>query len=350
MPGFRLPVTVRVSLAAATAVAATLTGLGASASAQSDIRHPVSYVALGDSYSANVFVRPWEESDGCGRSYHDYPRQVAERFGLELDDVTCGAAEVQDGILGPQPSDKLLGPPTTPPPGGWPQRPPQLDALHLDTDLVSVGIGGNTLGFGDIVTECLARGLTTLGLGKPCTNYYTTGDGRAWLDQHFAQLDYQFTEMMDGIRARAPHARVAVVGYPAIVPDSTGCTWGNFSQLGTVAKGDMPWLDSLERDLNGLLRQQAEEHGATYVDTYGSSIEHGVCRSGDQKWMYGIKDNLTGDGDQTDPPAGICKDIPGAGEACTFVHPNVLGSENQARQVAAAFGALGAIPAGPDQP
>jgi len=338
MSGFAMPVPVRVALAAATAVAATVSSLGPAPAARAADRAAPSYVARGDSYSANVFVRPWDDSDGCGRSYDDYPHQVAAELGLDLNDVTCGAAEVADGILRPQPSSKLLGPPTVPPPGGWPERPAQLDALGPDTDDVSVGIGGNSLGFGAIVTQCLERGLSTLGFGTPCTNYYTQGEGRAWLAERFAQLDSEFGEMMGEIRQRAPFAKVAVVGYPAIVPNSSGCTWGNFRQLGTVAKGDMPWLDGLERELNQLIEYQADEHGATYVDTYSSSVDHGVCAGADQKWIYGVKDDLTGDGDQTDPPSGICADIPGTGEACTFVHPNVYGAENQARRVAAALG------------
>ena len=338
MSGFAMPVTVRTALAAATALAATVSGFGPVPAARAADRSASSYVALGDSYSANVFVRPWDDSDGCGRSYRDYPHQVADELGLDLNDVTCGAAEVVQGVLQPQPSSKLLGPPTVPPPGGWPERPAQLDALGSGTDDVSVGIGGNSLGFGAIVTQCLERGLSTLGFGTPCTNYYTQGDGRAWLAERFAQLDDEFGEMMTDIRQRAPHAKVAVVGYPAIVPNSSGCTWGNFHQLGTVARGDMPWLDGLERELNGLIERQADEHGAVYVDTYSSSVDHGVCAAGDQKWIYGIKDDLTGTGDQTDPPSGLCADIPGSGEACTFVHPNAYGADNQARQVAAALG------------
>jgi len=337
MSGFTMPASVRASLAAATAVAAILAGFGAASAAQTPDSRSPSYVALGDSYSANVFVRPWNPEDGCGRSYDNYPHQVAAELGLGLTDVTCGAAEVQDGILGPQPASKLYGPPAVPPPGGWRERPAQIDALSGRADYVSVGIGGNTLGFGDIVTQCLERGLGTLGFGTPCTKYYTEGDGKAWLEQKFSQLNGEFGEMMTEIRDRAPNARVAVVGYPAIVPSSSGCTWGNFRQLGTVAKGDMPWLDGLERQLNDLIRDQADAHGATYVDTYTSSTAHGVCATGEQKWMYGVKDDLTGTGDQTDPPAGLCKDIPGEGEACTFVHPNVRGADNQARQVAAAF-------------
>lgn len=333
----RMSTTVRALLATTTAFIAALSALTPASAAPAAAAGPASYVALGDSYSADVFVRPWSTDDGCGRSFRNYPHQVAEQLGLHLTDVTCGAAEVEDGILGPQPSSKLLGPPSVPPEGGWPERPAQVEALHHDTAYVSVGIGGNTLGFGNIVAQCLERGLNTLGFGTPCTTYYTTGEGSTWLAGKFAQLDAQFTQMMTEIRHRAPNAEVAVVGYPAIVPTGSSCSWGTWRQLGTVAKGDMPWLDSLERSLNSLIAEQAEVHGATYVDTYGPSTGHGVCEGGAQKWMYGVKDDLTGQGDQADPPSESCSQIPGTGEACTFVHPNALGADNQARQVLAAF-------------
>ncbi|MEV8600699.1 SGNH/GDSL hydrolase family protein [Streptomyces griseoviridis] len=333
----RLPAAVRAVFATATALAAVLSVFTPVSAAPSAAAGPPRYVALGDSYSANVFVRPWNPTDGCGRSYRNYPHQVAEELGLRLVDVTCGAAEVQDGVLGPQPSSKVLGPPSAPTAGGWPARPAQIERLRADTDYVSVGIGGNSLGFGEIVTQCLKRGLTTLGLGTPCTKHYTSGEGRDWLAGRFARLDGEFGRMMTRIRERAPHARVALVGYPAIVPTNSGCHWGVWRQLGTVAKGDMPWLDGLERRLNSLIAEQAAAHGATYVDTYGPSRAHGLCAGAGQKWMYGVRDDLTGDGDQTDPPARLCALLPGTGATCTFVHPNALGADNQARQLRAAF-------------
>ncbi|MFE1173538.1 SGNH/GDSL hydrolase family protein [Streptomyces sp. NPDC058773] len=296
------------------------------------------YVALGDSYSAGVFVRPWDERDGCGRSGRNYPHQVAGQLGFALTDVTCGAAEVVDGVLAPQPASKIYGPPTIPPAGGWSDLPPQADALSPGTDVVTVGIGGNSLGFGAIVRKCLELGATKPLQRKPCTDHYSDGGaGEAWLEERFARLDTDIAHMMSVIRRRAPHARVAVVGYPAIVPHSSGCTFGHWNQLGSVKKGDMPWLDSLELRLNALLEKHAAYHAAVYVDTYGPSTAHGVCESGDAKWMYGIKDNLTGDGDQTDPPAELCRSLPGTGEACTFVHPNARGLDNQTQQVSRAL-------------
>ncbi|MFE0191665.1 SGNH/GDSL hydrolase family protein [Streptomyces sp. NPDC058989] len=335
----RMPVVARLALAGAAALAVVGSSLTPASGAPAAAVDPPTYVALGDSYSAGSFVRPWDDSDGCGRSYRNYPHQVAERLGYELTDVTCGAAEVVEGILEPQPSEKVLGPPTTPPPGGWDAKAPQIDALSHDTDYVTVSIGGNSLGFGPILTKCLELGaFAPVWKPTPCTDYYTDGGGGAdWLDGQFARLDADFDRMMTQIRAAAPHAKIAVVGYQAVVADPSGCRYGHWNQLGSIRKGDMPWVDELERDLNGLLKKQADNHGTAYVDTYGTSTGHGVCESGDAKWMYGIKDNLTGDGDQTDPPAGPCRQIPGTGESCTLVHPNARGLDNQAREVTEAL-------------
>ncbi|MFE0377201.1 SGNH/GDSL hydrolase family protein [Streptomyces inhibens] len=339
MTRFRMPAHFRLALAGVAAL--TLVGSALAPAASGTPAEAVDrpeYVALGDSYSAGVFVRPWDASDGCGRSARNYPHQVAEQLGFELTDVTCGAAEVIDGVLAPQPPSKIYGPPSIPPPDGWEEQDPQIEALSPDTDYVTVGIGGNSLGFGAIVTKCIELGITQPFQTTPCTKYYTNGGaGEGWLNEKFAALDRDFGHMMSAIHAHAPHAKVAVVGYPAIVPDNSGCSFLHWNQLGSIKKGDMPWLDGLEGDLNGLLERHADKPRTTYVDVYGPSVEHGVCESGHEKWMYGIRDNLTGDGDQTDPPSEACSKIPGTGEACTFVHPNARGLDNQARQVTKAL-------------
>uniref|UniRef100_A0AAU2JV23 SGNH/GDSL hydrolase family protein n=1 Tax=Streptomyces sp. NBC_00049 TaxID=2903617 RepID=A0AAU2JV23_9ACTN len=329
----------RIALAAAAALAATAT-LAVSPGRSAAPPKPLRYVALGDSYSAGSFVRPWATGDGCGRSAHNYPAQAASRLDVRLTDVTCSAAEVGAGIL--QPQTELTGPPSVPPEGGWRARPAQIEAVSPAVDLVSVGVGGNSIGFADIVQKCVEQGLMAFGSGRPCSRHYGEGAGAAALNARFAALETDFTALLKEIRTRAPRAKVAVVGYPAIVDDGAGCGWGSWHQFGTVAKGDLPWLDGVERRLNTLLRDQAQRSGAAYVDTYASSVGHGVCADGERRWMYGIKDTLTGPGDQGDPPSQLCRSVPSGGEACTFVHPNLRGVTHQADVVTAALHGLGA--------
>ncbi|MFJ7267395.1 SGNH/GDSL hydrolase family protein [Streptomyces sp. NPDC099050] len=333
----------RLALTLTTAAAAAAVLATALAPRAPAVATPLTYVALGDSYSAASFVRPWN-ADGCGRSEQDYPHQAARRLKLDLTDVTCSAAEIRAGLLGPQ--SELKGPPSVPPPGGWAAKPAQIKAVTATTDLVTVGAGGNSVGFSEIVETCVKRGLASFGTGTPCTDHYARGGGAAGLDARFTALETDFAALLGEIRTRAPRAGVAVVGYPAVVDESAGCGWGSWHQLGTVAKGDMPWLDGLERRLNALLREQARRSGAVYVDTYASSTGHGVCASAGQRWMYGIKDSLTGPGEQSDPPSELCRSIPARGEACTVLHPNLRGATHQADRVTEALAALTPLKAG----
>ncbi|MER7463803.1 SGNH/GDSL hydrolase family protein [Streptomyces sp. NPDC097981] len=328
----------RLALAAATALAALATTLAPASAAPAP--PPLDYTALGDSYSAGAFVRPWAAGDGCGRSAVSYPQQTARRLDVRLTDVTCSAAEVRAGVLEPQ--TELTGPPSVPPKTGWAPRPAQIKAVTATTDLVTLGIGGNSIGFVDIVRKCIEQGIAAFGIGRPCSTHYTRGPGTAWLDGRFTALEADLATALKDIRTRAPHAKVAVVGYPAVVADSTGCSFGEWRRLGTVTKGDMPFLDTLERRVNTLLRTQAQRAGAVYVDTYTSSTGHGVCAGADQRWMYGIKDDLTGSGTQSDPPSGLCRLVPGDGEACTVLHPNLRGTTHQADLVTQALAGLGA--------
>ncbi|MET9466842.1 SGNH/GDSL hydrolase family protein [Streptomyces sp. NPDC006544] len=325
---------IRLSLAGIAAAATLLATAPAPAPAA-----PLHYVALGDSYSAGSFVRPWN-ADGCGRSAHDYPHQAASRLKVKLTDVTCSGAEVRAGLLARQ--SELKGPPSVPPAGGWAPKPAQVGAVSATTDLVTVGVGGNSVGFADILETCARQGLASFGTGSPCTARYTRGEAASRLDERFASLEADLAALLKELHARAPRAKVAVVGYPAVVDDAAGCSWGSWQQLGTVTKGDMPWLDSVERRVNTVLRDSARRGGAEFVDTYASSVGHGVCVTGEQRWMYGIKDSLTGPGGQSDPPSELCRSIPAPGEACTALHPNVRGATHQADLVTQALTELGA--------
>ena len=89
-----------------------------------------SYVALGDSATSGPLIPTPTGLLGCGRSDHNYPHLTAAALGLELTDVSCGGAAARH--MTQAQSVEFDG-----------VNPPQFDALRTDTDLVSVGIGGN---------------------------------------------------------------------------------------------------------------------------------------------------------------------------------------------------------------
>ena len=256
---------------------------------------PSSYVALGDSYTSGPGI-PGQipESGGCGRSDHNYPHLVATALEIErFTDVSCGSATT-DHMAQAQPL-----------PGGLTNG-PQLDALSPDVDLVTLGIGGNDIGFGEIILTCALRSLV-LPITAPCRDHYNRNGDE--LGNRIAATAPKVAAVLAAIRQRSPNARILVVGYPVILPaHGPGC-W----PLMPIAVGDVAWLRAVEGRLNAMLADEATKAGGAFVDTYSSSAGHDVCRLPGRKWVEGI--------------------VPTAPAAP--VHPNALGMANTAEQVLA---------------
>lgn len=249
------------------------------------------YVALGDSFVAGPLVREQQAQAqvplfGCMQSANNYPKMLAARLGVaEITDASCSGARMEH-FSTQQFNDTL----------------PQFDALRPDTDLVTVGIAGNDFGFSDVFIECAKRSLGNP-LGSPCANHY--GDE---LDVRIESLRGEISDVYAGIAQRSPNATVLSVGYLQILPESGGC-WPSTP----VARGDVPFLDAAQTSLNAVIKEEAEAHGAVFVDV----LERGrdVCEPSGTRWVEGL--------------------IPENGAP---VHPNRLGMEATADFVQAALG------------
>ncbi|WP_067971406.1 SGNH/GDSL hydrolase family protein [Nocardiopsis trehalosi] len=226
------------------------------------------YVALGDSFTAGPLVPPPSgEPLLCLRSGSNYPSVVAEAIGAaEFVDASCSGAVIDDMTA---PQDLAVGP----------DNPAQFDALTPDTTLVTVQIGGNDFGFADIVLECAARSATDP-VGDPCRDHYTA-DGGDELADRVAETGARFADVLAGIRERSPDATVAVVGYLQILPESRGC-WPAVP----ISRGDVPYLDDAQTDLNAAMADEAAAAGAVFVDVFERG--HDVCARPSDKWVEGI--------------------------------------------------------------
>jgi lysophospholipase L1-like esterase len=258
---------------------------------------PQVYVSLGDSYTAGPFVPgPDTKSGGCLRSGRNYPSLVASALHpASFKDVSCYGASTAD-MTAPQ---SILGG----------TNPPQLNALSPADTLVTLQIGGNDLGFNHITLTCALLSLTDP-FGSPCKDHYDAG-GTNQLALSIARIAPKVGAVLAGIHARAPHARVLLVGYPDILPSGAGC-WPEEP----IARGDVPYLRDVEILANRALSGEAARNGATYVNTFTDSIGHDACRPPGVKWVEGLI------------PTSL---------AAPF-HPNELGEEAMARQVLAAVG------------
>ncbi|MGW4566461.1 SGNH/GDSL hydrolase family protein, partial [Streptomyces sp. NPDC004561] len=223
--------------------------------------HDLAYVALGDSYTSGPAI-PQQVDAGCARSDHNYPSLVAaDQKAATFTDVSCSGATTAE-MWQAQGANE-----------------PQLDALGRDTDLVTVQIGGNDVGFGSIIGTCahLAAQDPT---GNPCERSYEAS-GYDALTLAVLRTAPKVDRVLRAVHARAPHARVVVVGYPDLLPDDgVGC----FPQV-PFAKGDFPYLRDTEKRLNLMLRLVAGVNRAEYVDTYGPTVGHDMCKAPADRWI-----------------------------------------------------------------
>ena len=226
-------------------------------------------MALGDSYAAGPLV-PLQTGTptGCRRSDRNYPSIVAETIGAAaFRDVSCSSATTEH--LGGEQSVPLG------------VNPPQLDALDAGTGLVTLTIGGNDIGFGEIIGDCAQRS-PLQPTGAACRDFYTA-DG----DELVRRIDAtapKIAAALDAVADRSPDARVLLVGYPAILPDTgPGCF-----PLVPFSAGDVAYLRDVEKRLNAMLEDRAAGAGVEYVDTYGPTIGHDVCQLPGTKWIEGF--------------------------------------------------------------
>ncbi|HEY7454810.1 MAG TPA: SGNH/GDSL hydrolase family protein, partial [Thermoleophilaceae bacterium] len=245
-----------------------LTLVGASA-ARADVGV---YVALGDSYtSAPLVPNQHGEPIDCGRSDHNYPSLVAAAVKAKtFVDVSCGSAQTKH----------MTEPQTGLPAGGT--NPPQFNGLRADAELVTVGIGGNDAGLVGVAETCAQLGATNPN-GTACRDHWAP-NGNDQVAARIAATAPKIAAVLQGIHQRAPNARVAIVGYPDVLPKNGESCW----PMVPLSPDDIRYIDSLLVRINAMIRTQAAANDADFVDTYADSGGHDVCKLPPNRWFEGL--------------------------------------------------------------
>lgn len=112
---------------------------------------------------------------------------------------------------------------------------PQFDALHADTDLVTIGIGGNDDSvFGDLTGTCptLRADDPT---GAPCQAHYTA-NGVDTMAAAVRATGRNVAKFVKGVKDRSPAATIVLVGCPRLLPPTGTCPC-----VIPFADGDYAW-------------------------------------------------------------------------------------------------------------
>lgn len=219
-----------------------------------DLPADIDYVALGDSYSAGPLVTTIRsDPSGCVRSTDNYPAFLADWLSVgSYTDVTCSGADTDD-LTGRQ---RMLD-------GN--RAAPQLDALSADTDLVTLGIGGNDFGIFSSLIDCV----------EGCTP-----QRNAVLLRNAGRVEQRVADAVRAIAKRSPDAEIYVVGYPQVLPVDKSC------QEVPLPPAELKAGAQVADRLNVSLRTGAESAGASYVDVEPASEGHDVC-AGKSAWING---------------------------------------------------------------
>ncbi len=278
----------RLSWALALALAVSLFLVLAAGAARA-----ANYVSLGDSYAAGPLIPNQSLNPlGCLRSSNNYSHLAAPTIGLPLEDVSCSGAKTNHML---EQQNVEPGP-----------NPPQFDILSTQTEVVTITIGGNDIGFSEVAQSCI----TINPFSTPCKDKYTAG-GKDQLQERINATAPKVDAVLDGIRVFAPFAEIYVVNYPAIFPETGSGCWPQMP----IGFGDVPYLRQTEKSLNAMLATQAAANGAKLVDWYSASIGHDACKSTSTRWVEPL--------------------IPGT--VAAPIHPNKAGMQGGANALIAAL-------------
>ncbi len=225
-------------------LATTLVGVAPASSASAARHSTFEYDALGDSYASGYGVPPYNL---YGQSPAAYAVQLDGRMRIDLDDFVARAGAKSADIAA------------------------QLGALDADTDLVTISVGGNDIGWGDAVGACLAAAEDF------CLGAVTVSES-----QVTNVLPVRLNSVYTAISAAAPNAHVIVVGYPRLFSPKYG-DYAAGPYLATVAEQRI--LNEGADLLNAVIAQAAAEHGFQFVDVTRRFSSHGV--NAPNPWIVG---------------------------------------------------------------
>ncbi len=249
------------------------------------------YVALGDSFSSGEGAPPYEglpnepEENGCHRSPKSWPPLVAAALPsnpFKFD--ACSGALIQafytvttyKRYIGRQNAEGKLYESEWKEPEQFVWLAPS-ELINPEVKLVTFSIGGNNVGFGEIIEKCVSRNQfyekekskdEWKALNTKCD---TEGTATVTAGIAFIEGAKGLTYILDRAHQQAPNAWIRVLLYPTIMSDTTfkGSTGEDVCQLGStvrvyVSKDEIKYFDKWQKSLNKAIE--------TIVKTFGKPL------------------------------------------------------------------------------
>lgn len=205
----------------------------------------LTYSALGDSFASGSGAGNYIDSTGCDRSSLSYPKV------LDVDATANVRLAAFPACSGASTGDVINA---------------QVKAITRGTTRVTLTVGGNDLGFSNVMTWCFV-----IVWQSQCNSYLDNAESLI----STGTLAARITSTVKAIAAKVPKAKIIVTGYPLLFDPASG--YANAARVNT---------DTVA--LNAAIKAAAEGAGAVFVDVAGPFTGHGIG-SGDP-WINGFSD------------------------------------------------------------
>ena len=199
----------------------------------------------------------------------------------------------------------------------------QLDSGYLDTSttLVTLSIGGNDVGFGDILQACYLVQLS-------CMKEIPAGKSQTRLDTAIAYTNGTLTQntlqLLREIKSKAPNARIVLMGYPLVL-EQQNHEDPQYCLLDTSPE-ELADLKTVSENLTSKQQftvQNAASEGinVSFANTVSAFAGKSACASSDVRAINELMLNLTPGEDPMYSPMGY-----GIGPSAQSFHPNQMGT------------------------
>jgi len=235
----------------------------------------VNYLALGDSFSSGEGNDPFSagtdnpfrndsSKDGCHRSLAGaYPEFLKGDLtaGSSFGFVACSGAKTSAFSQ------------------SYKNEPAQFDTITAPTNLMTLTVGGDDIGFAPILIYCVV-----VNVSRPCRNFFQPlgPNGPDIISNNIRAL---YPRLLSVLQRLAAHGgSTYFLGYPQLIPASPSPEQGRCLAV-FLNPSDWPYLREKASELNNVLARAASAAGVHYVDVEQAfesdpSANHELCSGG----------------------------------------------------------------------
>ncbi len=229
------------------------------------------YLALGDSFTSgegayDYFAETDTTENNCHLSHRSYPYLIGQQLNLvQFNSAACSGAKIDNittfvqkqDIPSPNSMGRLL-----------PGYKKQIQYVHdQNPDVITVSIGGNDIGFGDIIKKCVGNFIA-----DTC---FKSHEDRLELvrriNRQFEPLTEMFTQLKQAVK---PNGKIYAIGYPHIVMPGGDCALNV-----RLDEQEIIFAEQTIDYLNQIIELSANKAGVRYVDVSKAFHGHRMCEN-----------------------------------------------------------------------